>query len=124
MKVALFLCRVAAFLILLSILVFFLGCSLAIGFESFYWNGSSDVVFLAAVLMAVSVPFALACLIASVVSGLIYEKHAVIALVASLFFWLFGYISSVFTLGYTIKRELMDVKPDNEPKPTAKARDE
>lgn len=124
MKAALFLYRAAAFLILLSIVVFFLGCSLAIGFESFYWNGSSDVVFLSAVLMAVSVPFALACLIASVVSGLIYEKHAVIALVASLFFWLFGYIASVFTLGYTIKRELMDAKSDNEPKRTAKARDE
>ena len=123
MKIALFLYRAAAFLILLSIVVFFLGCSLGIVFESFYWNGSSDVVFLSAVLMAVSVPFALACLIASVISGLIYEEQAVIALVASLFFWVFGYIASVFTLGYTIKREIMDVQPDNEAKPINKARD-
>lgn len=124
MKAALFLYRAAALLILLAIVVFYLGYSLAFCFESFYWLEKSYIVVVALVLMAASLPFAFACLISSAASGLIRSEHVFIALIASLFFFVFGYIASVFTLGYTIKREIKDGSPDNQPWPVTEAPDE
>lgn len=95
--------RVAVSFILASLLVFFVGISLRIAFDSNFPVHSDDIVMASVFLLAISVPFSFVCLILCAANGVVSSGNVIISLIASLFFFVFGYMAAVFTLGSTIK---------------------
>lgn len=95
--------KAAIWLIYLSLFVFFAGFSLVYALGSHAPLSGGSVMLLSGASLLFSVLCSLVCLVGCQQQGIITRGDVVISIVASMFFFVFGYMAAVFTLGASIR---------------------
>jgi hypothetical protein len=98
-----FLHKVAIRLIYLSILTFIVGFSIKVANSQLLPLSGADIVIISSSFLAFSVPFGFYSLAFSYRNGVITLRYMAISFIASLFFFVFGYIAVMLMLNASIK---------------------
>lgn len=95
--------QLAKWLICISLFIFIIGFSLKVLGAQFFPFSGAQIVVLSSLFLGGSVPFGFSCLVSSYRNGVITFGNMTISLIASLFFFVFGYMAVMWMLGVNIK---------------------